>query len=65
MTTYTITISREAHCRLGTTVEVEANSQEEAENLALCKSETELESSAFTVTSIDLSGVQGSSEVVP
>jgi len=62
---YQINLTRDAYCTLSTTVNVEAESREEAERLARQMSETELDASAFTVTSLDLAGVQGSSQVAP
>jgi hypothetical protein len=62
--THEIKLKRWADCILETTVTVEADSREEAEHLARQMSETELDASAFTVASIDLTAFQGSSEVV-
>jgi hypothetical protein len=56
--THEIKLKRWADCIL------ETDSREEAEHLARQMSETELDASAFTVASIDLTAFQGSSEVV-
>jgi hypothetical protein len=63
MMRYQIPVTRQAQCTLETTVEVDADSIEEAEFKAIRMSEEGLEASSFTVRSIDLSAFQGSSNV--